>query len=292
MYSVVLMAAVVAGGESADFGRRGCGCWGGCRGCYGCFGGCYGCGGGWGCRGGWRRGCGGCYGCGGWGGCYGGCGGVVYGCGGVVYGGGCWGGCGGVVMGYAPPMAGVRVIGGGRRVITGGGAATGSGRKVIEGGREQTAGGGGKGTIKKTISRSAGSVFAKDPLKGGRALNAQGAGRAPNDTRAGRKATYVSFRKGRSDEGLTSSGPARTTLEVRVPAGARLTVDGRELRSTSTVRTFQTPELAPGKRFYYDFEATFTRGGEPVTVRKRVVVAAGQSVRVDLRTPPVAVAGR
>ena len=72
MYSMVLMAALSAGGDLPACHRGGCcgcygGCWGGCHGCWGCcgcWGGCYGCGGCWG----------GCYGCwGGCGGCYGGC---------------------------------------------------------------------------------------------------------------------------------------------------------------------------------------------------------------------------
>jgi uncharacterized protein (TIGR03000 family) len=66
MYSMVLMAALTAGTDVPDWGRRwGChGCWGGwgwgCHGCWGCWGCWGGCGGGWG----------GCYGCGGCGGGY------------------------------------------------------------------------------------------------------------------------------------------------------------------------------------------------------------------------------
>jgi uncharacterized protein (TIGR03000 family) len=94
MYSVVLLAAMTAGGESADFGRRG-----GCHGCYG--GGC------WGCRG-YSYGCGGCYGysygCGG-------CRGYSYGCGGGY---GCSGyvstGCYGCYGYVAAPVAGKTVV--------------------------------------------------------------------------------------------------------------------------------------------------------------------------------------
>jgi len=121
MYSVVLLAAVAMGGESADFGHRrgGChGCYGGCYGGYGCsgYGGCYGgygCSGyGYGCSGygcsGYSVGYGGCsgYGCSGYG--YGGCSGS-YGCSGYGYGGcsgsyGCsgYGGCyGGYGVSYS-----------------------------------------------------------------------------------------------------------------------------------------------------------------------------------------------
>ncbi|MHB1422552.1 MAG: TIGR03000 domain-containing protein [Gemmataceae bacterium] len=76
MYSVILMAALTAGGATPDC-HGCCGCYGG--GCCGCYGGCYGCYGGcMGCYGG-CMGCMGCYG----GGCY-----------------GCWGGYGGWGGGY------------------------------------------------------------------------------------------------------------------------------------------------------------------------------------------------
>jgi uncharacterized protein (TIGR03000 family) len=140
MYSVVLMAAMVGGGEVADFGRRG----GGCHGCYGgggffrrgggCYGGCYGggfgcygsmgygCyGGGFGgCYGGWGMGYGcygsmgyGCYG-GGFGGCYGGgYGGCYGGYGGMMVSGGCYGGYG---MTYGTPVYGAQGGGGGEKL--------------------------------------------------------------------------------------------------------------------------------------------------------------------------------
>ena len=111
MYSVVLLAALTAGGEAPQFFHHSChGCYScsGCSGCYGCwgYGGSYGCcGGGWGscygscygCGGCWGSGysyysCGGCYGCSGYNACYG--------CSGCY---GCWGctGCYGY-SGYAP----------------------------------------------------------------------------------------------------------------------------------------------------------------------------------------------
>jgi uncharacterized protein (TIGR03000 family) len=79
MYSMVLMAALSAGGDLPACHRGGCcGCYGGCYGgwggCHGCWGGCYGCGGCWG----GCYGCYGCYGCWGCGGCYGGWGYSTY----------------------------------------------------------------------------------------------------------------------------------------------------------------------------------------------------------------------
>jgi uncharacterized protein (TIGR03000 family) len=151
MYSVVMMMALTAGGETPAFGGRGChGCSGGCYGGYSCGGcsgggchggrgglfgrrhGCHGC-----CGGGYS--CGGCYGggygCSGsgcWGGGYGGCYGGGYGC----SGGGCWGGYGGCYGGggcwgggYAAP--------GGMMMQPSTGTGTGTGTKGGEGKGEE-----------------------------------------------------------------------------------------------------------------------------------------------------------
>jgi len=95
MYSVVLMAALTAGGSAPDC-HWGCG---GCYGCCGCYGGCYGCSGCYGCYG-CCGGCWGCYGC--YGGCYG-CYGGCYGCHGCY---GCYGcsGCYGYAPAYVTPV--------------------------------------------------------------------------------------------------------------------------------------------------------------------------------------------
>ena len=78
MYSVVLMAALTAGGSTPEC-HGCCGCYGGYGGgCCGCYGGCMGC-------------YGGCMGCMG---CYGGCMGCYGGCMGCMGGYGCWGGYG------------------------------------------------------------------------------------------------------------------------------------------------------------------------------------------------------
>lgn len=145
MYSVVLLAALTAGENMADFGWKG-----GYGGAHSCYGGCYGS-----CYGGWAGSCygwssrpyyGGCVGPACHGGCYGGCyGGGCYGGFGGCYGGGCWGapyagygpllpgyGCAGGCGGYLSPAYGVpgpvitgpKVIGQGPAVGTPGTALT------------------------------------------------------------------------------------------------------------------------------------------------------------------------
>ena len=95
MYSVILAAALTAGGQTADWHGRACAgqCYGSCYGNYGidgtnCCGGCYGYNGDWG----------GCHGCwGSYGNCYGGCYGSHYPWDWSSYGcNGCWGTYGGI----------------------------------------------------------------------------------------------------------------------------------------------------------------------------------------------------
>lgn len=107
MFSVVLLAALTAGENSADFHFRSC--YGGSHSCYGaCYGACYG---GFGLLGKHHKACyGGCYGaC--YGSCFGGCYGACYGsCMGMAcYGcfGTCTGGCfGAPYAGYGPAYSG------------------------------------------------------------------------------------------------------------------------------------------------------------------------------------------
>ncbi len=86
--------------------------------------------------------------------------------------------------------------------------------------------------------------------------------------------------------------PATATVIVNVHPTARLTVDGEATRSTSAVRTFETPELAPGKTFVYTMKAEFQLDGKPVSVTKNIKVEAGRTIRVDLSKPEVAVVSK
>jgi uncharacterized protein (TIGR03000 family) len=74
------------------------------------------------------------------------------------------------------------------------------------------------------------------------------------------------------------------TIVVSLPADAQLTIDGAATTSTSTVRTFVTPELTPAKEFVYNLTAKIVRGGETLTVTETVTVKAGVETRVNLGT--------
>lgn len=88
-----------------------------------------------------------------------------------------------------------------------------------------------------------------------------------------------------------AKAPAPATIVVRLPAGARLTVNGKASRSSSATRKFVSPPLEPGKDFHYTLKAEMDRAGRPVSVRTRVAVRAGEEKRVVLGLPPEAPAG-
>jgi len=71
-------------------------------------------------------------------------------------------------------------------------------------------------------------------------------------------------------------------IEVVVPAGAQLWIDGNSTAQTGTVRYFTTPPLTPGQTFTYDVRATWTDSSAgPVTQQRTVQVQAGQQSAVN-----------
>jgi uncharacterized protein (TIGR03000 family) len=82
------------------------------------------------------------------------------------------------------------------------------------------------------------------------------------------------------------------TIEVTLPSDATLTVDGAATTSTSSVRTFVSPSLTPGKTFSYTMQAKYQYNGQPVTVSKKVIVEAGKTSRINLNGGPTAVASK
>lgn len=77
----------------------------------------------------------------------------------------------------------------------------------------------------------------------------------------------------RAAQAKPEAAPARLTIEL--PATARLYVDGQLVKGESVSRNFHTPELPPGKTFYYDLKAEVAVNGKLVTEDKRVLVKAG-----------------
>ncbi len=74
----------------------------------------------------------------------------------------------------------------------------------------------------------------------------------------------------------------RATLRVRLPADARLVIDGQESRQTGLLRRFYSPPLEPGKSYHYTLEWTYQKDGKSVTRKKTVHIRAGDDKEVDL----------
>jgi uncharacterized protein (TIGR03000 family) len=205
--------------------------------------GCHGCCGGWGCHGCHGCwGCHGCHGCYGCCGCYGGCCGGCYGGGWGCYGGyGCWG-CWG---GYSAWSYGCYSNG-----CCGGYGGYGGG-------------------------------YGYGGYTGG--VVAPGGGMAPGYPDGGTAPGGEPLPKPKPDDKNkgTSAAPNRAKLIVELPADAKLYVDDRAMKSTSGVRTFNTPELEPGQLYYYELRVEVERDGKPVTETKRVIVKAGEVVRAN-----------
>ncbi len=304
MYSIVLATLLTTSAAAPDFGRGCHGCCGGCHGyyscccggCYGCCGGCYGC---YGC-------CGGCYGC--CGGCYGstvyfsgygvGCYGSCYGCWGTCYGChgcyGCYGNCyGGLLvvpattvpaqtkpMPVAPKKEEKKSsLGNAADVIVkapAGVELTVEDRVLPRTSTEETF---------RTPELEPGYIytynFTARVVREGKTISYT----KQTKVQAGNTST-VDFTK------LATEGKDAARVTVKLPADARLYVDGVACTLTSASRSFNTPDLNAGQRYYYTLKAEVTRNGETVAKSQRVLVEAGKDVTVEFKDLPVRTASR
>jgi uncharacterized protein (TIGR03000 family) len=85
-------------------------------------------------------------------------------------------------------------------------------------------------------------------------------------------------------------GPTPARLLVRLPADARLTVDGAATRSPGDTRRFISPPLEPGKTFHYVLRAEVVRDGQTRVETREVTVRAGQESEVTLTVPAAGLA--
>jgi uncharacterized protein (TIGR03000 family) len=69
-------------------------------------------------------------------------------------------------------------------------------------------------------------------------------------------------------------------ITVRLPAEARLWVDGTPCPLTSDTRSFATPKLETGRQYVYTMRAEVVRDGQTVAQTQRVVLGAGRQVNV------------
>jgi uncharacterized protein (TIGR03000 family) len=91
---------------------------------------------------------------------------------------------------------------------------------------------------------------------------------------------------------LATRRPAKVKVVLSPGTRARLFVNGAAFGSAAATRTYETPELPVGKRYYYAIKAELTSSGETRTVNRRITVEAGQTATVDLREPAAVASGR
>jgi uncharacterized protein (TIGR03000 family) len=92
-----------------------------------------------------------------------------------------------------------------------------------------------------------------------------------------------------------SKVPAKAKLVVELPADAKLYIDDQQMKATSSVRQFNTPELQPGQTYYYMVRVEVARdGAPPQTITRRVLIRAGNEVTADFKdmNAPVATVKR
>ena len=90
---------------------------------------------------------------------------------------------------------------------------------------------------------------------------------------------------------MAAASPNAATVVVTLPADAKLTIDGTATTSTSSERTFETPDLVVGKTYSYTLEATFQKEGKSVVVSKKVTIEAGKTSTIDLNQAQTPVTG-
>lgn len=76
---------------------------------------------------------------------------------------------------------------------------------------------------------------------------------------------------------------APATIRVTLPENARLEIEGVQTKQTGAVRIFESPALAPNKKYNYTLKARWVEGGKEVLREQTLRVEAGRESAVDLR---------
>jgi uncharacterized protein (TIGR03000 family) len=72
------------------------------------------------------------------------------------------------------------------------------------------------------------------------------------------------------------------TLDVRLPAGATLYIQGYKTKQTGSDRHFVTPPLAEGQTYRYTLKAIWSEDGRSKEVERQVVVHGGEQALIRL----------
>jgi uncharacterized protein (TIGR03000 family) len=96
-----------------------------------------------------------------------------------------------------------------------------------------------------------------------------------------------------SDDDRVARKPLKTTLLLRVPAGAKVFLAGRETKSTGELREFSTTRLQPGETWSdYAVRVELERDGQKLTKHATLNLNAGESREMTVDFDAASVAQR
>jgi uncharacterized protein (TIGR03000 family) len=81
--------------------------------------------------------------------------------------------------------------------------------------------------------------------------------------------------------------PAPVTIEMTLPEGAEVWIDGNKMSHTTTQRKFISPPLQPGRCFNYEFQIRFNEEGREQTMARSLDVFAGGHYTMDFVKRPI-----
>jgi uncharacterized protein (TIGR03000 family) len=76
-------------------------------------------------------------------------------------------------------------------------------------------------------------------------------------------------------------GPAPSHITVRLPAEAKLLVNGVVCPIQAETRSFDTPKLQPGQTYSYTLVAELTQDGQIKSATRKLSLEAGKSVSIN-----------
>jgi uncharacterized protein (TIGR03000 family) len=87
--------------------------------------------------------------------------------------------------------------------------------------------------------------------------------------------------------GTPSSSSSSASLDIRVPEGADVRIDGRPLEQSGIKRRYVTPAVPPNQSVHHRINATWTENGRKISASRDVMVQAGdrQSILFLAATP-------
>jgi uncharacterized protein (TIGR03000 family) len=81
-------------------------------------------------------------------------------------------------------------------------------------------------------------------------------------------------------------------VNLRVPSDAKIWIDGSETKQTGASRSFESPPVAAGREYAYEFRVQWNGDGKEVTQTRQITVHAGDVINLTVGAPPVVALAR